>query len=86
MQNPILQQLTRGTGFNNNIQQIKQMMNIVKSSQNPQAMLENLASNNPRLRDIMQTVKQSGGSAKTAFYQLAQQRGINPNDILNVLK
>ena len=40
MQNPILQQLTKGTGFNNNIQQIKQIMNVVKSSQNPQAMLE----------------------------------------------
>jgi hypothetical protein len=31
-------------------------------------------------------LRENGGNAQQVFYQLAQQKGINPNDILNMFK
>ena len=57
---PILQQL----GKNNimgMIQPVKQMMNMVRTAQNPQLMLNQLAMNNPKLKQVMDIVQQNGG-------------------------
>ena len=67
----------------NNIQQIKSMMNMVKTSNNPNAFIQNLLSKNPQVKQLMDL---SNGNAKDAFYKLAQQRGINPYDVINQLK
>lgn len=40
----------------------------------------------PEMKNIMGLVNQNGGNAKNLFYQLAQQKGINPNDILDIFK
>ena len=81
---PILQALQ---GRNNQgLGQIRQMMDMVRSSGNPQAMISQLAQSNPQLQNLMQLVNQAGGDPKKAFYQLAQQRGVNPDEILNMLK
>lgn len=69
-----------------NIQQIKQMMDMLKNSQNPQMMLQNIVNQNPNMQQVMNLVKQSGGDAKSAFYNLAKQKGIDPNQILSMLK
>lgn len=69
-----------------NIQQIKQMMDMLKNSQNPQMMLQNIVNQNPNMQQVMNLVRQSGGDAKSAFYSLAKQKGIDPNQILNMLK
>lgn len=49
-------------------------------------MLTQMASNNPQLREVMTYVNQNGGDAKKAFYQMAQQKGVNPDEILAILK
>ena len=69
-----------------NIQQIKNMMNVVNNSQNPSMMLQNLAQQNPQMRQVMDIIRQSGGDPKTAFYNMAKQKGIDPNQILNMLR
>ena len=68
------------------IDAIKQMMNSVRYATNPQAMLQSMMNRNPQLQQVMNMVRQSGGDPKTAFYNLAKQRGIEPNQILNMLK
>lgn len=65
---------------------IQHMMKMVMSAQNPQAALNHLISQNPQMAQVMQYVNQNGGDAKAAFYKLAQERGIDPNSILNQLK
>lgn len=62
------------------------MMDTVRKAGNPQAMLTQMASNNPQLREVMTYVNQNGGDAKKAFYQMAQQKGVNPDEILAILK
>ena len=71
---------------NPRMQQIKQMMGMVKSAQNPQAMLNQLMMNNPQLKQVMDIVQQYGGDANKALSDMAQQAGFNPQDIWDMLK
>jgi len=47
--------------------------------------LQNLA-NNPQYQQIMNLLRENGNDPQKAFYALASQMGINPNDILKMLK
>ena len=80
----ILQQLN-GSAMPN-LTPIKQMMNMVRSAGNPQAMLQSMMQNNPQLRQVMDVVQQAGGDPQRAFYALCEQKGINPQQILDALK
>ena len=80
--NPILQKMQ----MPNNLNQIRNMMNTVKSAGNPQAMLMNMAQNNPNIKQAMDFINQSGGDPQKAFYALAEQKGVNPEDILSQLR
>ena len=79
----ILQQLAQSNPM---LQNIKQMMGMINASQNPQLVMNQLLSGNPHLKQVMDTVNQLGGDPKTAFYKLAEQKGVDPNEILNMLK
>ena len=81
--NPILNQLM-GAALGNN--GIMQMFQNVKNAQNPNAMLQSLMQNNPQMKQVMDIINQNGGNAKQAFYNMAQQKGIDPNTIINNLK
>ena len=80
--NPILQRMQ----MPNNLNQIRNMMNTVKNAGNPQAMLMNMAQNNPRIKQAMDVINKSGGDPQKAFYALAEQKGVNPEDILSQLR
>lgn len=62
------------------------MMNFVRYSQNPKMALESMIQSNPQIQNVMDIVRQNGGDAKTAFYNLAKQKGVDPNEILNMLR
>ena len=81
MTNPIIQQL-RSPSLNN----VRQMVNMVKSARNPQAMLNQIMQSNPNYRQVTDLINQNGGDPKKAFYALAQQQGIDPNEILDMLR
>lgn len=76
--NPILNQL-----FGNN--NILNMFSAVRNAQNPNAMIQSLMQTNPQVKQVMDVVNQYGGNAKQAFYAMAQQKGIDPNTIINQL-
>ena len=59
---------------------------MVRGAGNPNAMLQAMLSRNPRYAQAMQLIQQSGGDAQAAFYKLAEQKGVDPNEILSVLK
>lgn len=79
----ILQQLAKSNPM---MQKVKQMMGMVSNSQNPQAMLNQMISGNPNLKQVMDFIQQNGGDPQKAFYALAEQKGINPQDVLDMLK
>ena len=59
---------------------------MLSGNNNSQAMLQMLAAQNPQLRQVLDYVQQSGGDPKEAFYKLAQEKGVDPNQIINMLK
>lgn len=71
----------QSTGNAGNIAQIKRMMKMLQSAQNPQAALQQLAQQNPMIGNLMQS-----GDLKSTFYKMCEQKGVNPDDILNQLK
>lgn len=79
----ILQQLAMANPMTG---QIKQMMSMVQAAQNPQAMMNQMMQNNPQMQQAMNFINQHGGDAKKAFYALAQEKGIDPQEILKMLK
>ena len=80
--NPILQKMQ----MPNNLGRLKNMMNSVRNAGNPQAMLMNMAQSNPNIKQAMDFINQSGGDPQKAFYALAEQKGVNPEDILSQLR
>ena len=79
--NPLL------TGIPNpQMQQYKHLLNTMQGVQNPQSMLQQMASTNPQLKNVMQLVQSSGKSPKDVFYQLAQEKGVDPESILSQLR
>ena len=78
--NPMLNQLNRSRRLpQSNLNQIKQYMNLFKNASNPQALLQNMIQSNPQVKSIIDYVNQNGGDPKTAFYKLAEQKGVNPD-------
>ena len=61
------------------------MMTMIKQSRNPQQLVMNMLMQNPQGKSILQTI-QNGGNAKELFYQMAQQKGINPNQFISMFK
>ena len=59
---------------------------MLKSMQNPQAMLGQMMKNNPNYQEVMNIVNEFGGDAKAAFYKMADEKGVNPDEILNMLR
>ena len=63
--------------------QARQMVQTIKSCGNPQAMVNQMLTQNPQLNQI---INQYGGDPKTAFYKYAEANGVNPEEILQMMK
>lgn len=61
------------------------MIGTVQAAKDPMGKLNQIASTNPQMQQVMQVIQQNGGNAKQAFYNMAQQRGVDPNVILQQL-
>ena len=81
MLNPLIQ-LAKSNPM---MSQIKQMMGMINSAGNPQAMMNQMLTSNPQFKQVMDLINQSGGDPRKAFYALAEQKGVDPNDILSML-
>lgn len=49
-------------------------------------LLNQMMGQNPQIKQVMDYVNANGGDPEKAFYKLAQERGVNPDDILSLLK
>ena len=59
------------------------MVQTIKSCGDPNAMISQMMSNNPQINQI---INQYGGDPKTAFYKYAEANGVNPEEILQMMK
>lgn len=87
MVNPILQMLgEKPQQTPNNLNQIKNITQMMRNSKNPKNTLNILLAQNPQMQQVMDYVNQNGGNAQEAFYKLAKERGVNPEDVLSLFK
>ena len=84
----ILQQLGQGMnpGVQNNLGQIRNMVNLIKNAGNPQALLNNMIAQNPQMKQAIQYVNDNGGNPKAAFEKLAKEKGIDPDEIQKIIQ
>ena len=59
-----------------------QMVQSLKAIGNPQMMIQQM----PQYKQVMDYVNQNGGDAKSAFYAKAKEMGVDPDEILKVLR
>ena len=84
MNNPLL----GGTQnqLSQNLQQIKQAWATIKNLGNPQAMMEHVLKNNPKGAEINRLLQEANGNPEKAFRDKAKEMGVNPDEILDLLK
>ena len=68
----------------NSLGYVKNLYQAVRNSNNPMQYFQMMAQNNPRLQPILNML-QNGGDPKQIFYNMCQQRGINPEEFLKAL-
>ena len=83
MENPILQMLNKSKPLaklatNNNL------IAMLQNANNPQDFMRNMINQNPQINGLIN--QYGNGDPKTAFYAYAQQMGVDPEQILSVLK
>lgn len=71
--------------LNQSIDAVKGVMAQIKGAQNPQAMLAQMLQNNPNTAFISNALK-GGNSLEGIARQMAQQRGIDINQLINELQ
>ena len=81
----ILQQLGRNSMMQI-AQPVRQMMTAVRTAQNPQLALNQLIMNNPQMKQVMDIVQKHGGDPMQAFRAEAEARGVDPDEIMGMLR
>lgn len=71
MPNPLLQ---------SNTNQLKELYKMMQNG-NPMQVFQQMAMRNPNMKPIMNMIN-NGANPKDLFYQMCNQRGINPDEFL----
>lgn len=70
----------------NNMSVVKSIVGMLSGSANPYQVLTGIAAKNPMIKNVMDSANSSGKSYKDIFYELAKQKGVDPNSIISQLK
>ena len=79
----ILQQVAKSNPM---LQNIRQMMGMVKMAKDPQGAIEQMMMNNPQMKQVMGMIKESGGDPMKLFQAKAKEMGVDPEEILDMLR
>lgn len=71
---------------NPKLAQIKQIRNVIQAARNPQAALMNMMSNNPQMKQVQDIIQQRGGDPMQAFRAMAEENGLDPDEILSMIR
>ena len=74
------------TKLQQNAASLKQMFDLLKGSSNPTEMMNRILANNPNTSKVLDYIRQNGNDPEKAFNALSNQMGLNPNDILSMLR
>lgn len=83
----LYQQLNQSQLLRNNTNGgLQQIINMVSHSNNPMQLMQIMAQSNPQLQGILNLIQTSQKNPKDLFFEMAQQRGVDPQQILQMLQ
>lgn len=65
---------------------LKSALQTLQNVSNPQQAFLQMLQGNPNVKAMMDVVKQYGGDPQKAFYAEAQKKGVDPEQILSMLR
>ena len=80
MANPIFDNTNMPQNIGVNMNGVKQLANMYKNAQNPMAMLQSIAGQNPQIAQVINMI--NGKNPEEIFYALCKKKGVNSDDIL----
>ena len=73
-------------GIFEGLQQIKNLMGMIRGGGNVGKMAEYALSTHPDYQKVMDSIRQHGGNGQAAFYAEARKLGADPEQILRLLR
>ena len=61
-------------------------MSVARGAKDSEAIMQQVIENNPQYQQAYSQMKQEGGTLKELFMNRAKSLGVNPDDVLNMLK
>lgn len=80
--NPLMSMISGG--MPQGVSNLMKMVGVVRNSGNPGAVLQNMAQNNPAIKQAMDLCQ--GKNPRDVFMQECQNRGVNPQQIMSMIK
>lgn len=62
------------------------MVQMYKAAGNPQAFIQNMLDQSPNKNEILGIINAANGDYKAAFYMMAKQKGVDPEQFLSLLR
>lgn len=62
------------------------MVQMYKAAGNPQAFVQNMLNQSPNKNEILGIINAANGDYKAAFYMMAKQKGVDPEQFLSLLR
>ena len=81
MGNPIEQKIAQ-TMNNKNINGYVNLARMIRGANNPMNMISNLVSNIPGFGKAINLIKHSGTNPRDLYYNLAKEKGVDPDEFL----
>lgn len=60
-------------------------LQFMQMTRSPQGMMQQMIRSNPQMKQAMDYVNANGGNPKEAFYKLAKEKGVDPDEFLKSL-
>ena len=64
--------------------QIKQAANALRAAKDPRALM-NMMGNSPQMKQVTDIVNRHGGDPMKAFRAMAEENGLDPDEILSMI-
>ena len=68
-----------------NLNSATRIVDMMKASRNPNLFLQEMAKTNSGVREVVDLVNKTG-DPKSAFYQMASAKGVDPEAILSMIR
>ena len=73
-------------GNSNKLNEILGIFSSVKNSSNSMEILKSMSNSNPLIKQAFDYVDENGGNMQKAFYALSEKYGVDPQNILRMIK